>query len=98
MTYLMSAFLIMSVLFTLPYIVYSSKRQRFIENQYSIPALQSEFRTKFNSWIFLILIFMVIQNVGLVILDSECPLYPYEFQSSGARAKSWFAFLMIPLS
>jgi len=60
MTYLMSAFLFMSVLFTLPYIVYSSKRQRFIENQYSIPALQSEFRTKFNSWIFLILIFMVV--------------------------------------
>lgn len=39
MTYLMTTFLIMSVLFTLPYIVYSSKRQRFIENQYSIPAL-----------------------------------------------------------
>lgn len=31
-------------------------------------------------------------------MDSECPLYPYEFQSGSARAKSWVAFILIPLS
>lgn len=98
MTYLLSSFLLISLLFTLPYIVFSSKRQRFIENQYSIPALQSEFRTKFNSWIFLILIFMVIQNIGQLILDTECPLYPYADQDAGGKAKSWIAFILIPLS
>lgn len=98
MTYLLSAFLFVQLIFTLPYIVYSSKRQRFIENQYSIPALQAEFRTKFNMWIFLILTFMILQTVGQIILDSQCPLYAYEFQSAGARVKTWFAFLLIPLS
>ena len=60
MTYLLASFLVISVLFTLPYIAYSSKRQRFIENQYSIPALQSDVRTKFNLWVFLILGFMIL--------------------------------------
>lgn len=33
-----------------------------------------------------------------MILDSECPPYPYKYQDAGARAKSWIAFLLIPIS
>jgi hypothetical protein len=39
LAWLLGATLALQVLFTLPYVAYSSKRQRFIENQYSIPAL-----------------------------------------------------------
>jgi hypothetical protein len=60
--------------------------------------LQAEFRTKFNLWVFLILGFMILQTIGTLILDTECPFYNYKYQSSGARAKSWLAFLFIPLS
>jgi hypothetical protein len=42
---------------------------------------------KFNSWDFLIQIFIILQNVGQLILDSECPLYPYEFHSGSAKAQ-----------
>ena len=69
----------LQLLFTLPYIAYSSKRQRFIENEYMIPALQSEIRAKFNRWIYLILLASLLQNIILMVLTSECPLYPYEF-------------------
>lgn len=76
----------------------SSKRQRYVENKYSIPALQAEFRTRFNLWMFMILIFMIIQSIGLLLLASECPLLPFKFQDAGAKTKSIFAFLLIPLS
>ena len=33
-----------------------------------------------------------------LIMSTECPLYPYEHQDGGARAKSWITFLLIPLS
>ena len=82
----------------MPYIAYSSKRQRFIENEYLIPALQSEIRAKFNRWSYLILLGSLIQNVILLVLTTECPLYPYEFQDGGAKFKSWLTFLLIPLS
>jgi hypothetical protein len=41
---------------------------------------------------------MILQTIGMLILDTECPLYNYEYQSSSARAKSWMAFLFIPIS
>lgn len=33
-----------------------------------------------------------------MILSTECPLYPYEFQDSGARFKTWLTLILIPLS
>lgn len=95
---MLASMLLISLLFTLPYVAYSSKRQRFIENEYMIPALQSEIRTKFNRWVYITLTASILQNVILLILSSECPLYPYEYQDGGARFKSWLAFLFIPLS
>lgn len=63
-----------------------------------IPALQSEVRAKFNRWTYLLLTFMILQTLGHMVLSTECPLYPYEFQDGGARFKSWIALILIPLS
>jgi hypothetical protein len=41
---------------------------------------------------------MILQTIGSIILASECPLYNYEYQDGSGKAKSWFAFLFIPIS
>lgn len=96
--YLLAAFLAVQLVYTLPYIMMSAKQQRNIQNQYAIPGLQAEFRAKFNLWIYMSLVFMIIQTIALLILASECPLVPMRDQDGGARAKSVIAFLLIPLS
>lgn len=63
-----------------------------------IPALQSDVRTKFNKWIFLILIFMTVQTLVLMILSTECPLYPYNSEDAGGRFKIWLTLIFVPLS
>jgi hypothetical protein len=79
LTTLLSVFLPLQVIFTLPYLIYSSYRQRNIENKFAIPALQSDVRTRFNLWVYLSLLFMIMQTIALLVLSTECPLYPYEF-------------------
>ncbi len=83
MDYLLAAFLAVQLVFALPYIVNSSSQQRHIRNEFNIPALQPEFRSKFNLWIYMMLIFQIIQLIGLLILASECPLVGMRDQTRG---------------
>lgn len=65
---------------------------------YNIPALQADFRSKFNLWIYLMLIFSIIMLIGGILIASECPLKALKDQSSGERARSVIGSLMISLS
>ncbi|CDW81427.1 UNKNOWN [Stylonychia lemnae] len=98
MEYLLAAFLAIQLVYTLPYIILSQNKQQHIQNLNTIPALDSDSRSKFNMWVYMILIFHIIQTIALLILSSECPLLPIRDQDAGARAKSVIAFLLIPLS
>eukprot|EP00347_Sterkiella_histriomuscorum_P017510 403349066 len=96
--YLLAAFLAIQVVFTIPYIILSQKWQNHIANLHGIPALEQNNRGKFNMWIYMILIFVVLQTIALLLITSECPLDPFRDQDAGARAKSVITFLIVPLA